>query len=319
LGLTVDNIAKSMTTATSSSRFTQPNYWRDPVSGVAYQVQVEYPQYLVDRPEDIEMVPVASSADRKIYLRDVATWNRITTPAEYDRLNQQRFITLTANIHDKDLGSAVQELDKAIAGLGELPAGVKILKRGQTDLLAQTIGELQLGLLIAVIVIFLMLAASFQSFRISLATISILPAVVGGSVLLLLLTGHSLNIQSYMGAIMALGVAVANSILYVTNAEDLRRQGNENAAFAASANRLRPILMTSFAMIAGMLPMSMGFGEGGDQVAPLGVAVIGGLLFSMFSTLVFLPLIYRSLVGKRRFVSVSLDPNDKQSKYFEKN
>jgi multidrug efflux pump subunit AcrB len=308
-----------MTTATSSSRFTQPNYWRDPVSGVAYQVQVEYPQYLVDRPEDIEMVPVASSADRKIYLRDVATWNRITTPAEYDRLNQQRFITLTANIHDKDLGSAVQELDKAIAGLGELPAGVKILKRGQTDLLAQTIGELQLGLLIAVIVIFLMLAASFQSFRISLATISILPAVVGGSVLLLLLTGHSLNIQSYMGAIMALGVAVANSILYVTNAEDLRRQGNENAAFAASANRLRPILMTSFAMIAGMLPMSMGFGEGGDQVAPLGVAVIGGLLFSMFSTLVFLPLIYRSLVGKRRFVSVSLDPNDKQSKYFEKN
>lgn len=319
LGLTVDNIAQSMTTATSSSRFTQPNYWRDPVSGVAYQVQVEYPQYLVDKPEDIEMVPVASSADRKIYLRDVATWNRITTPAEYDRLNQQRFITLTANIHDKDLGSAVKELDKAIVALGELPAGVKILKRGQTDLLAQTTSELQLGLLIAVIVIFLMLAASFQSFRISLATISILPAVVGGSVLLLLATGHSLNIQSYMGAIMALGVAVANSILYVTNAEDLRRQGNENAAFEASANRLRPILMTSFAMIAGMLPMAMGLGEGGDQVAPLGVAVIGGLLFSMFSTLVFLPLIYRSLVGKRRFVSVSLDPHDNQSKYFEKN
>jgi multidrug efflux pump subunit AcrB len=286
---------------------------------VAYQVQVEYPQYRVDKPEDIEMVPVASSADRKIYLRDVATWNRITTPAEYDRLNQQRFITLTANIHDKDLGSAVKELDKAIAGLGELPAGVKILKRGQTDLLAQTTSELQLGLLIAVIVIFLMLAASFQSFRISLATISILPAVVGGSVLLLLITGHSLNIQSYMGAIMALGVAVANSILYVTNAEDLRRHGNKNAAFSASANRLRPILMTSFAMIAGMLPMSMGFGEGGDQIAPLGIAVIGGLLFSMVSTLVFLPLIYRSLVGKHQFKSVSLNVNDKQSKYFEKN
>ena len=319
LGLTVNNIAKSMTTATSSSRFTQPNYWRDPVSGVAYQVQVEYPQYRVDKPEDIEMVPVASSADRKIYLRDVATWNRITTPAEYDRLNQQRFITLTANIHNKDLGSAVKELDKAIAGLGELPAGMKILKRGQTDLLAQTTSELQLGLLIAVIVIFLMLAASFQSFRISLATISILPAVVGGSVLLLLITGHSLNIQSYMGAIMALGVAVANSILYVTNAEDLRCQGNENAAFSASANRLRPILMTSFAMIAGMLPMSMGFGEGGDQIAPLGIAVIGGLLFSMVSTLVFLPLIYRSLVGKHQFKSVSLNANDKQSKYFEKN
>lgn len=319
LGLTANNIVRSMTTATSSSRFTQPNYWRDPVSGVAYQVQVEYPQYQVDKPEDIEMVPVASSADRKIYLRDVATWTRTESPAEYDRLNQQRFITLTANIHDKDLGSAVRELDKSIAALGELPAGVKVLKRGQTDLLAQTTGELQLGLLIAVIVIFLMLAASFQSFRISLATISILPAVVGGSVLLLLATGHSLNIQSYMGAIMALGVAVANSILYVTNAEDLRRLGHEDAALAASANRLRPILMTSFAMIAGMLPMALGFGEGGDQIAPLGVAVIGGLLFSMVSTLVFLPLIYRSLVGKRRFESVSLDPGDSQSSYFEKN
>lgn len=319
LGLTVNSIARSMTTATSSSRFTQPNYWRDPASGVAYQVQVEYPQYQVDRPEDIEMIPVANSADGKIYLRDVASWTRITTPAEYDRLNQQRFITLTANTHHTDLGEAVKELDKAIAALGELPAGIKVLKRGQADLLAQTTGELQLGLLIAVIVIFLMLAASFQSFKISLATISILPAVVGGSVLLLLITGHTLNIQSYMGAIMALGVAVANSILYVTNAEDLRRQGDKKAFFTASTNRLRPILMTSFAMIAGMTPMALGFGEGGDQIAPLGVAVIGGLIFSMFSTLIFLPLIYRALVGKHVFESVSLNPNDNHSKYFEKN
>lgn len=318
LGLSVDNIARSMVAATSSSRFTQPNYWRDPVSGVAYQVQVEYPQHEVNEPADIEMIPVDNRVGRKVYLRDVAKWNRIETPAEYDRFNMQRFITLTANIHDKDLGAAVNGLDKVIAGLGELPEGVGVLKRGQVDLLNQTTGELQLGLLIAVIVIFLMLAASFQSFKISLATISILPAVVAGSVLLLLATGHSLNIQSYMGAIMSVGVAVANSILYVTNAEDLRKQGDKQPFFSASANRVRPILMTSFAMIAGMTPMALGLGEGGDQIAPLGVAVIGGLLFSMISTLVFLPLIYRALVGKQTFESVSLNPNDNHSKYFEK-
>ncbi|MEX0981972.1 MAG: efflux RND transporter permease subunit [Bacteroidales bacterium] len=318
LGLTVDDIAKSMVVATSSSRFTKPNYWRDPASGVAYQVQVEYPQHQVNKPEDIEMIPVDNKADRKIYLRDVADWSRISTPAEYDRLNQQRFITLTANIHEKDLGAAVNELDKAIAGLGELPAGVNVLKRGQVDLLNQTTAELQRGLLIAIIVVFLMLAASFQSFKVALATVSILPAVVGGSILLLLLAGHTLNIQSYMGAIMAVGVAVANSILYVTNAEDLREQGDKQPYFSASSNRLRPIMMTSFAMIAGMTPMALGLGEGGDQIAPLGVAVIGGLFFSMISTLIFLPLIYRALVGKYTFKSVSLNPLESHSKYFEK-
>ncbi len=319
LGLTVDEIAKSLVTATSSSRFTQPNYWRDPVSGVAYQVQVEYPQYQMNSPEDIEMIPVENKKDKKIYLGDVANWHRIRAPAEYDRLNQQRFITLTANIHNKDLGSGVKALKKAIAGLGELPAGTRILKRGQVDLLAQNLNELQEGLLIAILVIFLMLAANFQSFKISLATISILPAVNAGSIIFLLITGHTLNIQSYMGAIMAVGVAVANSILYVTNAEDLRRQGDKNAHYHASSNRIRPILMTSFAMIAGMTPMALGLGDGGDQVAPLGVAVIGGLVFSMVSTLVFLPLIYRALVGGHAFESVSLNPNESHSRYFEKN
>ncbi len=316
LGLTVDEISKSLVTATSSSRFTQPNYWRDPVSGVAYQVQVEYPQYRVNSPSEIALVPIASSPDRKVFLRDVAIWERIKSPAQYDRLNQERFITLTANIHQKDLGGAVNGVDQAIAELGELPAGVRILKRGQSDLLEQTLGELQVGLGIAVLVIFLMLAASFQSFKISLATISILPAVIAGSVGFLLLTGNTLNIQSYMGTIMAVGVAVANAILYVTNAEDLRKLGDSQAFFSASTNRLRPILMTSFAMIAGMTPMALGFGEGGDQVAPLGIAVIGGLILSMISTLVFLPLIYRVMVGKNTYQSVSLNPEDQDSTYF---
>lgn len=316
LGLTVKDISNSLVTATSSSRFTTPNYWRDPASGNAYQVQVEYPQYAMDGPEDIEMIPILNKGDQKVYLGDVADWKLENSPAEYDRLNQQRFITLTANIHDKDLGTAVDALDGAIKDLGELPDGVRILQRGQVDLLDQTLGELQLGLLIAVIVIFLMLSASFQSFKTALATVSIIPAVVMGSIVLLLITGHTLNIQSYMGAIMAVGVAIANAILYITNAEDLRKAGDPRAHYNAASNRLRPILMTSFAMIAGMVPMALGLGEGGDQIAPLGVAVIGGLLFSMISTLVFLPLIYKGLIGRREYSSESLNPNDEGSKYY---
>lgn len=317
MGVTVKDIAQSMVTATSSSRFTTPNYWRDPASGNAYQVQVEYPQHQMNSAAEIEMIPIVNKADKKLYLRDVASWSRIATPGEYDRLNQQRFITLTANIHDIDLGSATKGVNQAIADLGELPAGVKILQRGQVELLEQTLGELQNGLLIAIAVIFMMLAANFQSFRVSVATLSIVPAVILGSFLLLFITGYTLNIQSYMGAIMAVGVAVANAILYITNAEDLRKAGDKEAHKTAASNRIRPILMTSFAMIAGMIPMSLGIGEGGDQIAPLGVAVIGGLLFSMVNTLLFLPLVYQALVGRRAFKSRSLNPNDNLSKYFD--
>lgn len=317
LGVTVKDIAQSMVTATSSSRFTTPNYWRDPASGNAYQVQVEYPQYQLNSPGEIEMIPIVNKADKKLYLGDVANWNRISTPGEYDRLNQQRFITLTANIHEVDLGRAIKGVNQVIDDLGELPQGVKILQRGQVELLSQTLGELQNGLLIAITIIFLMLAANFQSFRVSIATLSIVPAVVTGSFLLLLITGYTLNIQSYMGAIMAVGVAIANAILYITNAEDLRRAGDKDAHKTAASNRVRPILMTSFAMIAGMVPMSLGLSEGGDQIAPLGVAVIGGLLFSMVNTLLFLPLVYQVLVGQRAFKHRSLNPNDNHSKYFD--
>jgi multidrug efflux pump subunit AcrB len=315
-GLTVKDISDALVTATSSSRFTQPNYWRDPVSAVAYQVQVEYPQYLVNSQEDVEMIPIVNNNEKKVFLRDVATFETTRTPAEYDRLNQQRFITITANTHGIDLGSALNVLDRSIKELGELPAGIQILKKGQADLISQTLQELQLGLLIAIVVIFLMLSASFQSFKIATVTIAIIPAVVAGSIFLLLIIGHTLNIQSYMGMIMAVGVAVANSILYVTNAEDLRKSGDPKAYFHASSNRIRPILMTSFAMMAGITPLALGLGEGGDQIAPLGVAVIGGLFFSMLSTLLFLPLIYKQVVGKHPYSSESLNPLDKDSKTY---
>lgn len=315
LSLSVDDIGKSMVAATSSSRFTQPNYWLDKTTGTAYQVQVEYPQFIMNSTDDIESVPVSN--DPPVYLRDVANWRMTSTPGEYDRLNQQRFITLTANIYDQDLGTAVRDVKSSIASLGELPKGVKIMVKGQADLLSETMSELQTGLLIAIVVIFLLLATNFQSFRLSLVTLSIVPAVIAGSFLLLLLTGKTLNIQSYMGTIMAVGVAISNAILFITNAEQFRKEGNPKAYREGAFNRLRPIVMTSLAMIAGMIPMSLGLGEGGDQVAPLGIAVIGGLLFSLISTLLFLPLIYNSIEGNRSYESASLDPEDENSKHYK--
>ncbi len=310
LGLTVDQISKSMVAATSSSRFTQPNYWLDKATGTAYQVQVEYPEFTMNSAERLELVPVAGTLESPVYLRDVASIQKTTSPGEYDRINQQRFITISANIYDQDLGTAVREVNKAISSLGELPAGVKVAIRGQAELLGQTMSGLQSGLLIAIVVIFLMLTVNFQSFRVSLTILSIIPAVVAGSALLLLATGKTLNIQSYMGTIMAVGVAVANAILYVTNAE-VNRRSDFHAPFPvlAASSRVRPILMTSLAMIAGMVPMSLGLGEGGQQTAPLGIAVIGGLLFSTISTLLFLPMIYAWAVGNKPYKNPSLDPD----------
>lgn len=208
-------------------------------------------------------------------------------------------------------------MQKAITNIGEVPKGMKLNLRGQAELLDQTFSELGTGLLLAVVVIFLLLSANFQSFRQSLIILSTIPAVIAGSFLLLFLTGKTLNIQSFMGCIMAIGVSVANAILLITNAETFRKRDHlGNAGMEAGKNRLRPILMTSMAMIAGMIPMSIGFGEGGDQTAPLGIAVIGGLLFSTVSTLFFLPLIYKWFYKNKSYINASLDPDDAQSKYY---
>jgi multidrug efflux pump subunit AcrB len=192
--------------------------------------------------------------------------------------------------------------------------------RGQISLLRDTLGDLQIGLLAAVVAIFLVLAANFQSFGLALLSLSTVPAVLAGSGLMLLLTGTSLNIQSYLGAIMATGVSVANSILLITFAEELRRQNGDATASAidGAAKRLRPIVMTAMAMVAGMTPMALAFSEGGEQTAPLGRAVIGGLVVSTFATLLILPMIFSAMRGKSATASASLDPDDPASPVYEK-
>jgi multidrug efflux pump subunit AcrB len=312
LGVTVEQIGRSLAAATSSSRFIQPNYWRDPASGVAYQVQVEIPQSRMNSVEEIENIPVTQGGGRGPYLRDVAQVGLGTAPGQYDRYNQQRMITITSNISGQDLGGAAREVSEAIQRAGEAPRGVTVNVRGQVPPMRQTLSGLQTGLLLAVVVILLLLTAYFQSLRIALVVLAAVPAVVAGVALALWLTRTTLNVQSFMGAIMAIGVSVANAILLIAFAETQRQAGLDsfNAAIAGATSRLRPILMTSFAMIAGMLPMALAFGDGGEQTAPLGRAVIGGLAASTIAVLAVLPAVFAVVQRRAVTLSPSIHPYD---------
>jgi multidrug efflux pump subunit AcrB len=319
LGVTTDDVAKSVVAGTSSSRYTSANYWPDPKSGIGYQVQVEIPEQQLNSLEEVKNLPIARRSGHQIDLRNVAGVTDGTALGEYDRYNMQRMLTLSANISGEDLGRAAARVQQAISDTGKPPDGVNVTVRGQVQPMAEMFGGLRLGLLMAVGVILLLLAANFQSFRLPLAVGLTIPAVITGVVLMLWLTRTTLNIQSFMGAIMAIGVAVANAILLVTFAERSRLEGREpwEAAIEGARSRLRPILMTSFAMLAGMVPMALGLGEGGEQTAPLGRAVIGGLLGATCATLIILPAILATLQSRHARVSASLDPDDPHSPYFE--
>jgi multidrug efflux pump subunit AcrB len=318
-GLTMADVVRSVVPATSSSRFTQPNYWRDPNSGNAFQIQVQLPQNRMQSVEAVGGIPVMQNGASQPQLSDIAVLKPGTMPGLIERYNGQHVVSLTANIHDLTLGEAAHKLDRAIAGAGAPPKGVSVRMRGEIPPLEQTLGGLRVGLLLAVLVILLLLTANFQSLRLALAIVLTIPAVLCGVLLMLLATGTTLNVQSFMGAIMAIGIAVANSILLVTFAERARHEGRTylEAAQEGAASRLRAVLMTAAAMIAGMVPMAIGFGEGGSQSAPLGRAVIGGLIVSTFTTLTVLPSIYAILQRRASTTSPSLNPLDPESRYYE--
>jgi multidrug efflux pump subunit AcrB len=318
MGLTTAEIARSTVTATSSSRFTTPNYWADPKSGIAYQVQVDLPIAQMNSIEAVQNIPITSKSGASALLRDMATVTPGTAVGEYDRYNSQRMVTITANVVGEDLGTVAGRIEQALKQAGAPPPRVTVAVRGQIPPMVDMLGGLRSGFLLAVVVIFLLLAANFQSLRLPLIVVSTVPAVVAGVCLTLWLTGTTLNIQSYMGAIMAVGVAVANAILLVTFAERSRVGGATApaAAVEGAQSRLRPILMTSLAMIAGMIPMALGLGEGGQQTAPLGRAVIGGLAAATVATLLILPSVFTSIQARATTRSASLDPTDAESAHF---
>jgi multidrug efflux pump subunit AcrB len=317
-GVTTDEVARSLVSATSSSRFIVPNYWRDPKNGVSYQVQVEIPQLRMDSIKEMELVPVKHTENGKILLRDVASLTPSTMPGEYDRYNMRRVVSMTANIQGEDLGRVARHIDEAIKLAGEPPRGVTVSIRGQVVPMEQMFRGLGIGLGVAIVVIFLLLTAYFQSFRLALIALATVPAVLSGVVIALAVTGTTINIQSFMGSIMAVGVAVANAILLVTFAERARLAGADAAAAAVEGaqSRLRPIMMTSMAMIAGMLPMALGLGDGGDQTAPLGRAVIGGLAAATLATLLVLPTVFALVQRISGRGSASVFPLDPASRFY---
>jgi multidrug efflux pump subunit AcrB len=312
IGPTMAKVSHALVPATWSSRFEIPNYWADPQTGIAYQVQTEIPQRLMTSLEDVGNLPVMEAGMKFILLRNLGHISRGTEMSQYDRYNMQRTLTVRANIANEDLGSAARRVAKAIADSGAPPPRVSVTMRGQVAPMKEMLSGLQQGLIIAVCAIFLLLAANFQSLKLSLIVMSTAPAALAGVSLSLWLTHTTINLDSFMGAIMALGVAVANAILLVTFAERARLNGATavEAAEEGARSRLRPILMTSLAMIAGMTPVAIGLGDADKQLVPLGRAVIGGLVAATLATLFVLPAFFARVQRYSHRRSVSLLANE---------
>jgi len=317
LGVDMNDVSRSLIASTSSSRYTDKNIWIDQRIGNSYSVQVQIPENKMNSINEINEIPLLKNSSRPV-LGDVATITSGITYGETDNLGAMPMLSVTANINQQDLGSASKEVEKAIASLGELPRGLEVELIGLSNTLTETMDSLESGLLVAIVVIFLMLAANFQSFKVSGIVLATVPAVILGSIGLLLLTGSTLNLQSYMGMIMSVGVSISNAVLLITNAEEIRKTtGNAiSSATGAASLRLRPIVMTALAMVVGMIPMASGLGEAGDQSSPLGRAVIGGLVASTFAALFILPLVFAWGQGKASTQSVSLDPEDEESIHY---
>jgi len=317
LGTDISSISRSLIASTSSSRLTEKNIWVDPKSNLPYSVQVQIPENEMTSQNAISEIPLTANSPRPL-LGDVATIAPDVTYGEADNLGSVPMLTVTANLNNTDLGAAARDVQQAIDELGKLPRGLNVDLIGLSETLTDTLDSLQGGLIVAIVVIFLMLAANFQSFKVSLVVLATVPAVLFGSMALLMICGSTLNLQSYMGMIMSVGVSISNAVLLITNAEQIRKHNGDavKSAREAAALRLRPILMTALAMVVGMIPMASGLGEAGDQSSPLGRAVIGGLIASTFAALFILPLAFAWGQGKAKTESVSLDPEDEESIHY---
>jgi multidrug efflux pump subunit AcrB len=318
--LTARQVADSVVVTTSSSRYVARNYWRDPKTGIDYQVEVLVPTPRMNSPQQVETVPLRMvNPDLNLMIRDVARAGRGTMPGEIDRSMMQRYVSITANIEGEDLGRASRQIEQAIAAAGQPPRGVRVEERGQVSPMHEMFTSLAIGLALAVVVILVLLTAYFESPRLALASVSGVPGVLCGVAAMLLLTGTTLNIESFMGTIMCIGVSVSNSVMLVTfiDKEWRERQVVPEAARAGAQDRLRPILMTACAMTIGMVPMSLALEQGSAMEAPLGRAVIGGLVVSTFATLFIVPSVFALLMGRTTPHSPSMHPDDPDSTHYD--
>ncbi|MDR3622927.1 MAG: efflux RND transporter permease subunit [Paludisphaera borealis] len=319
-GVKVEDVGRALVMSTSSTRFTNLNYWIDVKTGFDYLVEVLIPPARMTKAEELENLPIESVNPLvNLMVRDVATVRQGTRPGEYDRSMSQRYLTLTANVEGEDMGRASNHVIEAIAAAGEPPRGVRVLPMGQLPPMVEMFQSLGIGLAVAVFVILVLLTAYFQSPRMALISIGAVPGVLAGIATILYTTHTSLNIESFMGSIMCLGVSVSNSVMMVTFMNDHWRSGASSieSAVVGASDRLRPILMTACAMTVGMVPMALALERGSQMQAPLGLAVIGGLVMSTFATLLVVPSIFAVVMGRSVPRSPSIYPDDPESLHYD--
>ncbi len=302
VGITQRDVAGSLLTSLSSSFQTAPNFWLNPENGVSYFVAVQTPQYKMDSVEAITHTPItANGLATPQLLSNLATVEHDQAMAVVNHYNVQPTFDVYANVQGRDLGGVARDIDRVIADMQPtLPRGTTIVMRGQVESMRSSFVGLGFGLLFAILLVYFLMVVNFQSWLDPFIILTALPGALSGILWMLFVTQTTISVPSLMGAIMCVGVATANSILLVTFANDQRLEGKDavTAALAAGYTRLRPVLMTALAMIIGMLPMAVGLGEGGEQNAPLGRAVIGGLIVATFATLFFVPVVYSVLRRK---------------------
>jgi multidrug efflux pump subunit AcrB len=285
----------------SGSFQTSPNFWLNPRNDVTYQVAVQSPQYRMTSMQDLMTIPVTSQQGTEL-LSNLVQLYPVARPATVNHYNVQPVIDVYASTQDRDLGAVAVDTDRVLKTFdGHLPRGTHIVVRGQVVTMRSSFLGLGLGLVGAILLVYLLIVINFQSWLDPFIIIGALPGALAGICWFLLLTRTTLSVPSLTGAVMCMGVATANSILMVSFAREQLDEGIPavQAAVAAGYTRMRPVLMTALAMIIGMVPMALGFGEGGEQNAPLGRAVIGGLLFATVATLFFVPSVFAMFHGRR--------------------
>ncbi|HMC76589.1 MAG TPA: efflux RND transporter permease subunit, partial [Vicinamibacterales bacterium] len=306
VGLTQRDVANNLLISLSGSGQTSPTFWLNPSTGVTYNVATMTPQYRMNSLQDLGTIPVSAAGgggDRGLMLEGVATVRRDAGLAVVSHYNVQPVIDIYGSVQGRDLGGVADDLRPIVdAARKDLPRGSQMVVRGQIETMRTSFVGLVAGLGLAIILVYMLIVVNFQSWLDPFIIISALPAALAGIVWLLFVTHTTISVPALTGAIMCMGVATANSILVVSFAKDELARGRApiDAALDAGFGRFRPVLMTALAMIIGMVPMALGAGEGGEQNAPLGRAVIGGLTFGTVATLFFVPAVFALLHRKRR-------------------
>ena len=308
LGVTEQQVASGLLSSLSGNSLISPNYWLDPVNGVNYNVVTQAPIQTTASVDQIANTPLTNGTGTQTvqFLGNVASITHNTDPAVVAHYTVQRVIDVDCGVTGRDLGSTTSAVQKAIDSLGQLPAGTHVVIRGQSQAMNQSFKTMGLGLILAIVLVYLLMVANFQSWLEPFIIIMAVPGALAGVLWMLVLTGTTINVESLMGAIMAVGVGVANGNLLITFANEMREEGMGpiEAAIEAGHVRFRPIIMTALAMILGMLPMALALGEGSEQNAPLGRAVIGGLFAATLMTLFVVPAVYsifsRTLITKKQ-------------------